>query len=70
MSNMQSFFLVESQMLTTNMLAAKLGMKAQSLRKRYSQTGAYFGIKPTKLPNGRLYWPIDAIAQLLTGGAK
>lgn len=70
MSNTQPLFLAESQMLTTNMLAKRLGMKAQSIRKRYAQTGAYFGLKPTKLPNGRLYWPTDAIVQLLAGGAK
>lgn len=58
------------QLLTTNQLADGLSLRPQTIRKRYSQTGAYFGVKPTKLPNGRLYWPIDAIAQLLTGGAK
>ena len=32
-------------------------VKAQSVRKRYSQTGSYFGVKPVKLSNGRLAWP-------------
>lgn len=70
MSNMPNLFLAESQMLSTNMLAERLGMKAQSIRKRYAQTGAYFGLKPIKLPNGRLYWPSNAIDQLLTGMDK
>lgn len=29
----------------------------QTVRKQYSQKGSYFGIKPVKLPNGRLAWP-------------
>lgn len=70
MSNSQTLFLAESQMLTTNMLADRLSMKAQSIRKRYAQTGAYFGIRPIKMPNGRLYWPSDALDQLQIGGAK
>lgn len=33
-------------------------VKPQSVRKRYSTTGSYFGITPLrKLPNGRLEWP-------------
>lgn len=32
-------------------------VKGQSVRKRYSQTGSYFGIRPLKLANGRLKWP-------------
>jgi len=53
------------QFLTTNQLADKLSLRPQTIRKGYSQTGAYLGIKPIKLSNGRLYWPSDAIAQLL-----
>ena len=33
------------------------GVKAQSVRKRYSQTGSYFGVRPLKLANRRLKWP-------------
>lgn len=50
--------------LTTEELALSLGMHPQSIRKRYSQTGSYFGLKPVKLPNGKLRWPSDSIAQL------
>lgn len=35
----------------------------QTVRKRYSKTGGYFGIKPRKLPNGRLDWPAEGEAQ-------
>lgn len=33
-------------------------VRPQSVRKRLCQTGSYFGIKPTKLPNGKLLWPL------------
>ena len=33
------------------------GVKSQSVRKRYSQTGSYFGVRPLKLANRRLKWP-------------
>lgn len=29
----------------------------QTARKRYSQTGSYFGVVPQKHANGRLLWP-------------
>lgn len=32
-------------------------VKGPSVRKRYSQTGSYFGVRPIKLANGRLKWP-------------
>jgi hypothetical protein len=53
--------------LTTNELAWELKVLPQSIRKRYSQTGAYFCLRPVKLPNGRLLWPSDAIARLTEG---
>lgn len=51
-------------LLTTEELAAQLGLRAQSIRKRHCQTGAYFALRPVKLPNGRLMWPADSIEQL------
>lgn len=51
--------------LTTEEFAAELGMSAQSIRKRYSQTGSYFDVRPVKLPNRRLLWPANALEQLI-----
>lgn len=51
--------------LTTEEFATKLGLNAQSIRKRYSQTGSYFQVRPVKLPNRRLLWPADALDQLI-----
>jgi len=50
--------------LTTDELAKALSLKSQSIRKRYSLTGSYFGIRPTKLPNRQLRWPADSLALL------
>ncbi|RQR95308.1 DNA-binding protein [Burkholderia sp. Bp8994] len=50
--------------ITTEELAALLSIRPQSIRKRYCQTGAYFTLRPVKLPNGRLMWPADAIEKL------
>lgn len=49
------------RMLTTKELASKLSMEPQSIRKRLSQTGSYFGVRPTKLLNRKLYWPVNAL---------
>lgn len=46
----------------TSGFASDLDVKPQSVRKRYSQTGSYFGIRPLiKLPNGRLRWPKNPV---------
>ena len=51
--------------LTTESLANAIGAKAGSIRVRLCQTGTYFGIKPKKLPNGRLLWPAGSVERLL-----
>ena len=58
--------LVVARHLTTEEFAESLGMSAQTLRKRYSQTGSYFSVRPIKLPNRRLLWPADALQQLIS----
>lgn len=55
--------------LSTDELANMLNLQPGSLRVRLCKTGSYFGIRPVKLPNGRLQWPADAVQQL-TGGQK
>lgn len=50
--------------MTTEQLATALGLKPQSIRKRYCETGAYFCLRPIKLPNRRLAWPADSLVQL------
>ncbi len=51
-------------MATSESLAASLGISAQTLRAALSRDGSYFGLRPDKLPNGRLDWPDDAKERL------
>ncbi|MFL9928827.1 hypothetical protein P0D88_06055 [Paraburkholderia sp. RL18-103-BIB-C] len=53
--------------LSTEEFAAVLAVEPQSVRKRYSETGSYHGVRPTKLPNRRLLWPVDEVKRLLNG---
>jgi len=53
--------------VSTEELAAILAIEPQSIRKRYSSDGSYHGIRPTKLPNRRLLWPVGDIKKLLNG---
>jgi hypothetical protein len=53
--------------LSTEEFAAVLAVEPQSVRKRYSETGSYHGVRPRKLPNRRLLWPVDAVKRLLNG---
>lgn len=35
-----------------------------NVRVRLCQTGSFYGIKPLKLPSGRLLWPANALERL------
>ena len=41
----------------TKTFAARNHIEEQTARKRYSETGSYFGVVPEKRANGRLAWP-------------
>jgi len=62
---MKKAVLADEQFQSTEAFAREIGIKPASVRKRYNQTGTYFGIRPRKLPNGRLRWPVDAAKLLL-----
>ncbi|WP_111747333.1 monooxygenase [Salinisphaera orenii] len=51
--------------LTTEQFAQATGNRPGSIRTHLCERGSYYGIKPKKLPNGRLLWPPDAIERLL-----
>lgn len=55
--------------LSTAEFAAVLAVEAQSVRKRYSETGSYHGVRPTKLPSRRVLWPVEALKRLLNAGS-
>ncbi len=48
--------------ITTKEFAQQLGLETITIRQRMYETGSrdYFGVKPEKLPNGRLVWPANA----------
>lgn len=54
--------------LTTEEFATAISLKPQSIRKRYSLTGSYHGVRPIKLPSRRLLWPSDALEVLANQG--
>ena len=56
--------------ITTEELARAIGGKPASIRVRLCTHGSYYGIKPAKLPNGRLLWPHDAVEQLIEASSR
>ncbi len=40
-------------------------IKPESARRSYCKKGHYLGIRPKKLPNGRLLWPVDEQQKVL-----
>lgn len=62
--------MVSEQQVTTKQLAERLGLEAASIRSALCRNGEYFGLKPVKLPNGRLLWSADSMQKLLEHGGK
>lgn len=56
--------------MDTQTLAARLGLRPQSIRAQVCRTGDYFGLRPGRLPNNRLLWPADSVERLLATGEK
>lgn len=50
--------------ITTRELAAFLGITPGAIRRRLCVCGAYYGLTPQKLPNGRLLWPTEGVEKL------
>jgi len=57
-------------MLSNREFAAAAKLEPQSVRAHLSRCGDYFGLRPTKLPNGRLLWPDDSLDQLAKLGEQ
>jgi hypothetical protein len=51
--------------LSTQDFARAIGLQPESIRVHLCRRGSYYGIRPGKLPNGRLLWPMDAVERLL-----
>jgi hypothetical protein len=54
--------------MDTAQFAKAAGVQPASVRVRLCKTGSYFGVRPARLPNGRLHWPDDSAARLLEAG--
>ncbi len=53
--------------LSTEELAAALKVRPQTVRAGLCRAGHYLGLKPARLPNGRLLWDASALDALLSG---
>ena len=53
--------------LSTEQAAAALHIKPQTLRRALCLQGHYYGLKPVKLPNGRLRWDSTELDRLTAG---
>lgn len=56
--------------LTTEEFAEQYLVNPQTVRKRLSRFGSYFGVTPLRLPNRRLLWPTDSLTAALKEGMK
>lgn len=61
--NNQSPYIVDSD-LTTKQAAGILHLRPQTLRKALSKNGSYFGVRPRKAANLRLFWNAAEINNL------
>jgi predicted site-specific integrase-resolvase len=51
--------------IPTRQLAEFLGVKPHTVQRAYCKQGHYLGLKPSKLPNGRLLWPYEEALRLV-----
>ena len=58
---------VNQENFTTEEFARMIHGKPGSIRSRVSIAGDYFGIKPKKLPNGRLLWSAADVLSFING---
>lgn len=53
--------------LTTEELAASLRIVPQTARAALCRNGHYLGLRPVKLPNGKLLWDAAEVERLTAG---
>ena len=58
-------FIQTRDWISTEDLAKQAVTTPGTIRVRLCKFGSYFGIRPKKLPNGRLLWPADSINRLV-----
>ena len=60
---------MQRERLNTTETAHLLGVRPETIRRGLCVQGHYLGLRPVKLPNGRLLWPASEVAALLDGGS-
>lgn len=55
---------------TTEQFAESRLIKPQTARVHLCRFGHYYGIRPKRLPNGRLAWPMDDAAAVEEGAQQ
>jgi len=70
MKTSQSVPNIRTAKITTEELAASLGVEPQTPRASLCRNGHYMGMRPVKLPNGRLLWDAAELDALLSGGQQ
>jgi hypothetical protein len=60
--------MIEKRDFTTKELARVTGHKCPSVHRAYCVHGSFLGLKPRKLPNGRLLWPRAEVERILEAG--
>lgn len=56
---------LQKQYIPTSAFASRFGVQAATVRRNLCINGHFLGVKPVKLPNGRLLWPDTTPDQLL-----
>mgnify|MGYP003463955969 FL=1 len=54
--------------LSTEEAAARLRVASQTPRASLCRMGHWLGMKPVKVPNGRLLWDAAEVSRVLNGG--
>lgn len=62
---MATYTTTERRGLSTATVARRLDLSPRAMRVRLCRTGSYYGVRPRKLPSGRLLWPPDTVDRLL-----
>lgn len=60
-------FVVTGKKISTSKATDTLGAKPQTARASLCLRGHWLGMRPVKLPNGRLLWDADEVERLATG---
>ena len=50
--------------LVTEELAEQMCCQPGAIRRRYCLDGSYYGVRPIKLPTGKLLWPLDTFERV------